>query len=74
MACSASASLNGGGASENIAIGAASGAVVAALGSDGDAITRRVYDDFVKFRRKALSWSHLGEQSFWNARTLPFKY
>jgi len=55
-------------------IGAASGAVVAALGSDGDAITRRVYDDFVKFRRKALSWSHLGEQSFWNARILPFKY
>ncbi len=55
-------------------IGQASGAVVTALGTGGDDITRRVYEDFQKFRRKALSWSHLGEQSFWNARILPFKY
>ena len=55
-------------------IGEASGAVVTALGTGGDSITRRVYDDFQKFRRKTLSWSHLGEQSFWNARILPFKY
>ena len=56
------------------AIGGASGEVVAALGTGGDALTRKIYDDFKKFRSKALSWSHLGEQSFWNARILPFTY
>jgi hypothetical protein len=55
-------------------IGEASGSVVKALGTGGDEITRRVYKDFQRFRGKALSWSHLGEQSFWNARILPFKY
>ena len=54
------------------AVGAASGAVIGALGSGGDGLTRRIYEDFRKFRSKALSWSHLGEQSFWNARVLPF--
>ena len=55
-------------------IGEASGSVVKALGTGGDEITRRVYKDFQRFRGKALSWSHPGEQSFWNARILPFKY
>lgn len=55
-------------------IGNASGEVVTALGSGGDAITRKIHDDFKNFRKKALSWTHLGEQSFWNARILPFKY
>ncbi len=56
------------------AIGFAAGAVVGDIGSGGDALTREVYDSFLKFRKQALSWSHLGEQSFWNARLLPFKY
>ena len=43
-------------------------------GSGGDGLTRRIYESFRAFRKKALSWSHLGEQSFWNARLLPFKY
>ena len=56
------------------AIGFASGAVVGDIGSSGDALTREVYDSFLKFRKQALSWSHLGEQTFRNARILPFKY
>jgi len=55
-------------------LGVASGDVVSALGTGGDGLTRRIYEDFRKFRSKALSWSHLGEQSFLNARILPFKY
>jgi TRAP-type mannitol/chloroaromatic compound transport system substrate-binding protein len=56
------------------AVGEASGAVIGALGTGGDDLTRRIYEDFRKFRSRALSWSHLGEQSFWNARILPFKF
>ena len=55
-------------------IGEKSGEVISALGTGGDNTTRRVYDSFQKFRSKSLSWSNLGEQSFWNARILPFKY
>ena len=51
-----------------------SGVVVGEIGSRGDAITRRIYGNFIKFRKRALSWSHLAEQTFWNARILPFKY
>lgn len=56
------------------ALGDASGTVVTAIGTGGDSLTRKIFEDFKKFRSKALSWSHLGEQSFWNARILPFKY
>lgn len=56
------------------ALGFAAGAVVGDIGSGGDALTREVYDSFLKFRKQALSWSHLGEQTFRNARILPFKY
>ncbi|MBC8337206.1 MAG: TRAP transporter substrate-binding protein [Rhodospirillales bacterium] len=56
------------------AIGEASGDVVRSVGTGGDALTRRVFEDFRKFRSKSLSWSHLGEQSFRNARILPFEY
>jgi TRAP-type mannitol/chloroaromatic compound transport system substrate-binding protein len=55
-------------------IGEKSGEVVSELGADGDKSTRRVYNSFQKFRRKSLAWSNIGEQSFWNARLLPFKY
>ena len=56
------------------ALGQASGAVVSEIGEGGDALTRRIYESFKTFRKKALSWSHLAEQTFWNARILPFKY
>ena len=56
------------------AMGEASGVIVGDIGTGGDGLTRRIYESFRAFRKKALSWSHLGEQSFWNARLLPFKY
>jgi TRAP-type mannitol/chloroaromatic compound transport system substrate-binding protein len=56
------------------ALGEASGVVVGEIGSGDDAVTRKIYESFIKFRKKALSWPHLGEQTFRNARILPFKY
>jgi len=56
------------------AVGEASGAVVAALGDGGDSLTERIADAFRQFRKRALSWSHIADQSFQNARLLPFKY
>ncbi|SDG89566.1 TRAP transporter substrate-binding protein [Roseospirillum parvum] len=55
------------------AIGQASGEVVAEAAA-GDAMTGRVYDSFVKFRKMAISWSKLADQAYWNARLLPFNY
>ena len=55
------------------AIGEASGDVVADAGK-GDAVTKKVYDSFIAFRKKALAWSAISDQAYWNARSLPFKY
>lgn len=56
------------------ALGKASGDIVRETGTGGDALTRKIYENFIAFRKKSLSWSHLAEQSYWNARILPFKY
>ena len=55
------------------AIGEASGQVVAEAGAS-DAMTRKVYDSFIKARKKSIAWSKLSDQAYWNARLLPFKY
>ena len=55
------------------AIGEKSGEVVAEAGGS-DAFTKKVYDSFIKSRKDSISWSKLGDQSYWNARLLPFKY
>ncbi len=55
------------------AIGEASGHVVAEAAASDD-ITKRVYDSFIAFRKKAISWSKLSDQAYWDARLLPFKY
>lgn len=55
------------------AIGEASGDVVSATASEGG-ITKEVYDSFIKFRKKAIAWSKISDQAYWNARILPFKY
>ncbi len=54
-------------------IGVISGEVMAEAGAT-DAITKKVYDSFIKSRKASISWSKLGDQSYWNARLLPFKY
>ncbi len=54
-------------------MGKISGEVVGEIGNS-DAMTRRVYEDYLKFRRTALGWSKIGIQAYMNARSLPFKY
>ncbi len=55
------------------AIGKSSGEVVAEVAST-DAFTKKAYDSFIVFRRKAITWSKLSDQAYSNARLLPFKY
>ncbi|MBT5050363.1 MAG: TRAP transporter substrate-binding protein [Rhodospirillaceae bacterium] len=39
-----------------------------------DSLSREVMDDYLKFRREALSWSSRAEGTYLPARLLPFKY
>lgn len=55
------------------ALGEASGDVVADAGN-GDAIARKVYDSFMKFRRNAVVWTKVTDQAYGDARLLPFRY
>jgi len=55
------------------AIGVKSGEVMAEVADEGG-ITRKVYDSFINFRKKAISFNKLSDQAYWNARLLPFKY
>ncbi len=54
-------------------MGRISGEVVAEVGNT-DAMTKRVYESYIAFRRIAIGWTKIGNQAFLNARTLPFKY
>jgi len=55
------------------AIGESAGTVVAEAGAS-DAMTRRVYESMLGFRKNAIAWSKISDQSFYNARLLPFHY
>ena len=39
-----------------------------------DPMTQKIYDSYMDFRRKAISWGEIAEQGYYNARTLPFDY
>jgi len=54
-------------------LGTISGEVVAEVGNT-DAMSKKVYDSFVAYRKQSIAWGKLGEQGFMNARLLPFKY
>jgi len=54
-------------------LGAAASDVVADLGN-ADATTRKVYESFLAFRKKALAWSNVADQALLTARALPFKF
>ncbi len=56
-----------------ISIGEIAGRVVAEIGQT-DAMTKRVYESFIAYRKQAISWAKIGEQGYMNARLLPFKY
>ena len=55
------------------AIGAASGEVMAEVAAEGG-LTKRVYDSFIDFRKKAIAFNKHSDQAYWNARLLPFRY
>lgn len=55
------------------ALGDASGKVAAEVATS-DPLTQRVYDSFIAFRRKAITYAKKSDQAFWQARSLPFKF
>jgi TRAP-type mannitol/chloroaromatic compound transport system substrate-binding protein len=55
------------------ALGKASGEVLADA-AQKDALTRRVYDSYISFWRRANRWADLAERGYLNARGLKFPY
>jgi TRAP-type mannitol/chloroaromatic compound transport system substrate-binding protein len=55
------------------AFGEAAGQVVTDIGTS-EVSTRKVYDSFIAYRRRTVSWSKVADQGYMNARLLPFKY
>ncbi|MGK2871273.1 MAG: TRAP transporter substrate-binding protein [Alphaproteobacteria bacterium] len=54
-------------------IGEMSGKVMHEM-AQADDITRRIYESYLSSRRDSIRWSHLAEETFWEARRLPFSY
>ncbi len=54
-------------------LGELSGQVINDLASK-DPLSREVLDSILKFRKDAIAWSKLSEQTYLAARSLPFKY
>jgi TRAP-type mannitol/chloroaromatic compound transport system substrate-binding protein len=57
-----------------VALGTASGETIAEIRASGDDISKRTIDSFKNTRQVLMAWSLETEQSFLNARTLPFAY
>ena len=55
------------------AIGEAAGRVVAEAAAE-DAFSKKVFESFLGFRKKAMAWSKYADQAFLDARLLPFTY
>lgn len=55
------------------AVGTTAGEVMAEVAQSDD-MTKKVYDSFIDFRKKAMRWSRYGEQAYLSARLQPFKY
>ena len=54
-------------------LGEAAGDVMADTAKEDD-ITKRVYQSYMDFRKKAVAWSKRAEQGYMNIRDLPFDY
>ena len=54
-------------------LGKYSGEVVAEVAAE-DPMTKKIYDHYIDFRKKAIGWTKYGEQAYVNARSLGFKY
>jgi TRAP-type mannitol/chloroaromatic compound transport system substrate-binding protein len=57
-----------------IALGNASGEVIASIRDSGDNISQRTIDSFQNARQTLMAWSNISEQSFLTARALDFDY
>ncbi|MEQ8664384.1 MAG: TRAP transporter substrate-binding protein [Rhodospirillales bacterium] len=55
------------------AIGQSAGRVVREVG-ESDELSRRIYDSFIKSRRKSMAWTRIAEHAFRSSRLLPFDY
>jgi TRAP-type mannitol/chloroaromatic compound transport system substrate-binding protein len=55
------------------ALGKTSGEVMAETGQK-DALTRRIYESYIGFWRRAKHWADLSERGYLNARALNFPY
>jgi TRAP-type mannitol/chloroaromatic compound transport system substrate-binding protein len=55
------------------ALGEASGDVVADAGA-GDAVAKKVYESFMKYRKASVVWTKVTDQAYGEARLLPFHY
>src|SRR5262249_59062342 len=56
-----------------VALGKTSGEVVAETGRK-DPLTRRIYESYIGFWRRANQWADLSERGYLNARALKFPY
>ena len=54
-------------------LGALSGQVIGELAA-ADALSQKVMDSIVSFRKQAIAYAKVSEQAFYNARGLPFKW
>ena len=57
-----------------LAFGKASGELMQEIYDNGDEITRKICENFFKFRRDIRRWTRIGDQAFANARALDFFY
>lgn len=55
------------------AIGEAAGQTVREVG-ETDALSWRILESFLKFRRQSMTWTRVADLSFWSSRLLPFDY
>lgn len=56
------------------ALGNASGEIIADMRSNGNVMMQRTIDSFLSARQLLREWSQTSEQSYLNARALPFAY
>jgi TRAP-type mannitol/chloroaromatic compound transport system substrate-binding protein len=54
-------------------IGEASGEVMREVAAENE-VSGKIFKNFADFRKKAMRWSNMSENAYWDSRALPFKY
>jgi len=57
-----------------MALGEKSNEVLNELYEEGNPLMKRIIEDWLKFRSDIIPWTRVGEQTFVNARRLPFEF